>query len=178
MTTTLPTRQITPAARRNDVRPDIARVNLELAVGLPHGVGGEAEVDACLATLDEWAALCAAETRRAKKDFKRDPGYYDHSRATFAMMCVVTVLQRDLGIRYNPDAIGTYSFADARESFLHGLLTGPAAAGRAPISPSSMSRSGEGLATRSTSPSPRATSSPDGNRNTARRSTSRERVSA
>ena len=119
--TTTPTRPPIPATWRSGDRPDIARVSLELAAGLPHG---DPDVPACLATLDEWTTLCAAETRRAKKDFKRDPGYYDHSRATFAMMCIVTVLQRDLGIRYNPDAVGSYSFADSRDSFLHGLLTG------------------------------------------------------
>ena len=101
--------------------PDLARLNLEAAAGLPHG---DPDVDACLATLDEWADLCRAETRRAKNDFKRDPGYYDHSRATFCMMCIVTVVQRDLGVRYNPKAVGNYSFADARDCFVHGLLTG------------------------------------------------------
>lgn len=100
-------------------RPDIARVNLELATDLPHG---DPDVDACLATLDEWVELCRAEIRRAKKEFKKDPGYYDHSRATFCMMCIVTVVQRDLGVRYNPDAVGSYSFSDARDCFIHGLL--------------------------------------------------------
>ncbi len=69
----------TSPAREQEVCPDIARVNLELAAGLPHG---DPDVDACLATLDEWAEFCRVETRRAKKDFKKDPGYYDHSRAT------------------------------------------------------------------------------------------------
>lgn len=100
---------------------DLALANLTLAADLPHG---DPDVDACLATLDEWAELCSIETRRAKKDFKRDPGYYDHSRAVFSMMSIVTVVQRDLGVRYNPDAIGTYSFADTRDCFIHGLLTG------------------------------------------------------
>ncbi len=40
------------------------------------------------------------------------------------MMSVVTVVQRDLGVRYNPDAVGNFDFSDARDCFIHGLLTG------------------------------------------------------
>ena len=121
-TTTLPTRQTTPANQRDGNRPDIARVNLEQAVGLPHGIEGDAEIDACLATLDEWAGRVAAETRRMWPDWLNDPAYYDRDEAVFRMMTLVTVLQRDLGVRYNPEAVGNWDFRDARDSFLHGLL--------------------------------------------------------
>ena len=100
----------------------VAEQNLLQAVGLPHGMADEAEVERHLATLSAWAGLCRRETERAWGDFCRDPGYYGHSEATFRMMCVVTVVQRDLGVRYNPEAVGHYSFADARDCFLHGLL--------------------------------------------------------
>ena len=110
------------ATERKDVRPDVARVNLMHAFDLPHGVADEAEVERHLATLDAWTELCRVETRRAMKDFKKDPAYYDHSEATFRMMCVVTVVQRDLGMRYNPDAVGNFDFSDSRDCFIHGLL--------------------------------------------------------
>lgn len=98
---------------------DIALTNLAYAADLPHG---DPDVTACRRRLDRWAKRCDTETRRGRANFRRDPAYYDHSEACFRMMCVVTVLQRDLGVRYNPAAIGNSSFADSRDCFVHGLL--------------------------------------------------------
>lgn len=37
---------------------------------------------------------------------------------------MVMILQRDLGVRYNPDRIDGPDFTDSRDLFIHGLITG------------------------------------------------------
>jgi hypothetical protein len=54
--------------------------------------------------------------------FRRDPADFNRSEAYFRVLVMVTVLQRDLGVRYNPDSINTREFNDSREGFIHGLL--------------------------------------------------------
>jgi hypothetical protein len=107
-------------------RQDIARVNLECAVGLP---GTEnLDIDACLRKLDQWTELVAIGTKRSLRKRARridDPEYRDESEAHFRMLVLVTVLQRNLGVRYSQAfSIGDYDASDARNLFLHGLLTG------------------------------------------------------
>lgn len=56
--------------------------------------------------------------------FHNEPSSYEDSEAYFRMLVLVTVLQRDIGVRFNPRAVWNWSFKDSRDSFLHGLLAG------------------------------------------------------
>ena len=57
--------------------------------------------------------------------FHRSPADFDDSLAKFQMMALVTVLQRDLGVRYDPACQeGPYCALDSRMLFIHGLLDG------------------------------------------------------
>jgi hypothetical protein len=82
---------------------DIAEVNLLCATGLP---GSENfDIQEGLKTLDHWADSVQSETARNFHRFKTTPGEYESSEAFYRMGMLVTVLQQDLGIRYNPDLI-------------------------------------------------------------------------
>ena len=102
---------------------DIAELNLSLARGLP---GAETlDVQWYLARLHSWASLVAAKTERCLPMFHRSPAEFDGSLPRVRMMALVTVLQRDLGVRYDPTCQeGRYCALDPRTLFLHGLLEG------------------------------------------------------
>ena len=102
---------------------DIAEVNLASAAGLP---GSERlDVSGYLRQLDEWARLVATRTELWLPTFYRSPSDFDNSLARCRMMALVTVLQRDLGVRYDPSCQeGPYCRLDPRTLFIHGLLDG------------------------------------------------------
>ena len=102
---------------------DIAELNLKLARGLP---GSEdLDVEQCLARLDTWSRLVAAKTDRCLPMFPSLAGGVRRFPAKFRMMALVTVLQRDLGVRYDPACQeGPYCALDPRTLFIHGLLDG------------------------------------------------------
>jgi len=102
---------------------DIAELNLNLARGLPGSE--ELDVEQCLARLDAWSRLVAAKTDRCLPMFHRSPAEFDGSLPKFRMMALVTVLQRDLGVRYDPACReGAYCALDPHTLFIHGLLDG------------------------------------------------------
>jgi hypothetical protein len=82
---------------------DIAEMNLLCAKGLP-GVP-EFDIAASLAILDQWADHVDSETRRNWHRFKDNPEDYHNSEAEFRMGMLITVLQQDYGVQYNPDLI-------------------------------------------------------------------------
>jgi regulator of sirC expression with transglutaminase-like and TPR domain len=107
---------------------DIARLNLLCAEGLK---GAESvDVEKYLARLDEMARHVEAETKRHFYKFVQNKSEYNDSEGFFRCLALVTVLQQDFGIRYNPDhitAVGVFEpndsfFADSRDTFLHGLI--------------------------------------------------------
>ncbi len=102
---------------------EIGETNLNLACGLP---GSETlDVPRYLRQLDQWARLVATKTERFLPVFHRSPFEFDNSLAKFRMMALVTVLQRDLGVRYDPACQeGAYCALDSRTLFIHGLLDG------------------------------------------------------
>ncbi len=102
---------------------DVAQTNLNLACGLP---GSETlDVARYLRQLDAWARLVATTTERFMPAFYRSPADFDHSSRKFRMMALVTVLQRELGVRYDPACEeGPYCALDPRTLFIHGLLDG------------------------------------------------------
>lgn len=110
---------------------DIALMNLLCAEGLR---GSEKlATDKALDRLDEIATRVRVETDRNMHRFDSDRAEYQNSEPYFRMMMLVTVLQQDFGIRYNPGRVtpvGVFEpndkfFADSRDVFLHGLTGEP-----------------------------------------------------
>ncbi len=102
---------------------DLAQVNLELAGGLP--TCENLDVPAYQRRLDDWVSFIATKTERWMPRFSRCPAEFDDSPGKFRMMAMVTVLQRDLGVRYDPSCQeGPYCALDPRTLFIHGLLDG------------------------------------------------------
>ena len=110
-------------ANEDTTMTDIAETNLNLAVGLP---GSERlDVAGYLQQLDVWARLVASSTEGWMPMFHRSATEFDNSLAKFRMMALVTVLQRDLGVRYDPACQeGPYCALDPRALFIYGLLDG------------------------------------------------------
>ena len=96
--------------------------NLSCASNLP-GADGVDEA-AAMQTLDSWAKRVESETTRHLYRFRQNPSEFNNSEAYFRMLTLVTVLQEDCGVRYNPERMQTPDFTDSRDLFLHGLLTG------------------------------------------------------
>ncbi len=101
---------------------DIAKVNLACAVGLP----GSQRLDetAVLATLNRWADRVRSETEKYLPDYRRRPEYYGNSLGRFRIEAMITILQLDLGVRYNPTRIRNVDFTRSQDLFLHGLVGG------------------------------------------------------
>jgi len=99
---------------------DIAEMNLLCAAGLPGT--DEIDVDKLLATLDDWAERVKSETDRNLYIFQRNPSEYKNSEAYFRAMMLVTVLQKDLGVRYNPARIRDVDFKRPEDLFIHGMI--------------------------------------------------------
>ncbi len=114
-------------------RKDVAGLNLLCAEGLP---GAEQlSRSAAAGTLDAWAARVAAETDRYLYKFRQKPTDYNNSEAYFRILTMVTVLQQDFHVRYNPERIAAPDFRDSRDLFLHGLLCPSLAPRPSPLTP-------------------------------------------
>ncbi len=101
---------------------EIAEWNLICAGGLP---GSESlNVDDALTRLDAMADHVDAEIRRNYHRFLAAPSQAENSQAKYCVLMLVTVLQQDFGVRYNSDCIRNPDFRDARDLFVHGVLTG------------------------------------------------------
>lgn len=116
---------------------DIAVIDLLCAEGLR---GSEdLNVKQCLKTLDDLAQHVKAETERNHYRFVENPARFKNSEGYFRMMYLVTVLQQDFGVEYNPahtndfvegngkivrNHAEDYIYADSKDHFIHGLLTG------------------------------------------------------
>jgi hypothetical protein len=95
---------------------DVADMNMDCASDLP---GSEAlQTESALHTLDQWAARVREETERHLPKFRQKPGEYQNSEAYFRMLALVTVLQQDCGVRYNPERVQSPDFRDARDSLV------------------------------------------------------------
>ena len=106
---------------------DIGLTNLLCAEGLR---GSEnLDLDKSLSRLDEMATRVRLETDRNMHRFRSNPAEYENSEPYYRMTMLVTVLQQDFGIIYNPDRVtpvGVFEsndkfFADSRDVFIHGL---------------------------------------------------------
>lgn len=99
---------------------DLATLNLACLDGLP---GGEkVQQERCLELLERCAASVRSQTESNLHRFYSDPGAYNNSEAYFRMLMLVTVLQQDFGVRYNPSRINEVDYRIPADLFLHGLL--------------------------------------------------------
>jgi hypothetical protein len=101
---------------------DIADVNLACALGLPDA--GDIDVERCRARLDAWTNYTRAFTDKALWRYHRDPADYYHSEGYARILILVTALQRDLGLRYNPAKIDPRAPFATADQFIHGALFG------------------------------------------------------
>ena len=108
---------------------DLARMNLLCAEGLP---GSEdLKVDDTLTTLDSWAQHVKSETGRNFHHFQENPKDFNNSEAYYRALLLITVVQQDFNVHYNPAHITTPDapepdntfFADSKDLFLHGLVS-------------------------------------------------------
>jgi len=105
-------------------RFDVAEVDLICAVGLPGST--RLDVLAHLAWIDRAAAWVRHDTLGTIEDFHRRPEQYGNSEATFRIVSMMSVLQKGLGVRYNPSRIDNPSpSTDSRDDFIHGIIEGP-----------------------------------------------------
>src|SRR5262245_27852229 len=89
---------------------DIAAVNLHAATGLP---GAEnLDIPRYLLTIDDMARHVRFETERHYYRFLDDPADYQNSQGYFSILMLITVLEQDCGVRYNPARIRDSSFQD------------------------------------------------------------------
>jgi hypothetical protein len=99
---------------------DLALLNLRCAEGLP---GSEKlEVDECLATLDRWASRVRYETDRHLYKYRQNPQEFNNSEGYYRMMMLITVLQQDFKVHYNPDRIRDVDFRRSQDLFIHGMV--------------------------------------------------------
>jgi hypothetical protein len=115
--------------KTNDLdKCDIALMNLLCAEGLR---GSEnLDIKECLNRLDGFAKYVDGEIQRHIYKFREHPEEFNHMEGYYRMMMMVTVLQQDLGIHYNPQRMQSPSghiepnekfFADSKDVFIHGL---------------------------------------------------------
>lgn len=82
---------------------DIARVNLACGEGLPESEG--VDPVSSLVRLDFWSRSVDRFTNTALPRFQRKRHEFNDSEAYFRVLCLVTHLQRDLGVHYNPEKV-------------------------------------------------------------------------
>lgn len=100
---------------------DLAEHNLQAATVLP---GAERlSIPDAMSQVAQWTELVALGTERC---LRQDPALAgEPTEGHFRMLVMATVLQRNLGARYNLDfATGEYDARDSRSLFIHGLLEG------------------------------------------------------
>ena len=112
---------------------DVAEWNLILAQDLPSAEN--IDTARLLGILDDWAERVRQETESLYHRFIETPWNYENSQGYFCVLVLVTVLERDLGVRYNPERVRDPKFQDpfcvdpdfkdSRDLFIHGILDGP-----------------------------------------------------
>jgi regulator of sirC expression with transglutaminase-like and TPR domain len=102
---------------------DLAEVNLAVASDLPQA--DLLDIPALSRELDNWTELVRVGTEKALRTRAKQLSYREYSDAQFRVLAMVTVLQRNLGVRYNfAFTRGEYDASDSRNLFVHGLLSG------------------------------------------------------
>jgi tetratricopeptide (TPR) repeat protein len=111
-------KQLAGACDAELAKIDIALMNLACATGLPFAE--RVNVAEHLRTLNNWAKHVQAEIDRNAHRQKREGLPWSQ----WAAGMMVTVLQQDCGVRYNPQRIHDPDFRDSRDQFIHGMIVG------------------------------------------------------
>jgi len=102
---------------------DIATLNLFCAIGLSGDEGLDPE--SCFQQVLRWTKHVENYTSRCLPRYHSAPEEFERSVAKFKMLCMVTALQRDLGVKYYmPFSEGEYNASDSQNLFIHGILSG------------------------------------------------------
>jgi hypothetical protein len=101
---------------------DIIEKNLACAVGLPDAA--DIDIERCVRKANDYAAAVLAFTEPRLAIYRRKPWAYNCSEAYFRVLAMITVLQRDCGVRYNPAKIGDDVPLDTADVFVHGAIEG------------------------------------------------------
>ena len=110
---------------------NIAVIDLLCAEGLK---GSEnLNLQDTLNTLNQWTAYVKYEIDRNFHRFKEHPEESHNSLGEYRMGMLITVVQKDLNVRYNPERAtpqlrheweeNDVFFADSKDVFIHGLLS-------------------------------------------------------
>jgi hypothetical protein len=97
-------------------------LNLACAQALPDAK--DVNADRCLDRVASLARQVDRFTERLWPQLQRSPEDFNGSEAYFRALCLITHLQRDCGIRYNPAKIPDDVPLDTADVFLHGALLG------------------------------------------------------
>ena len=101
---------------------DIGFLHLLCAKGLP---GAEdLDIDRCISQLNAMAELVRVFTERLRPRFETHPERFSNSEGRFQMICLSTVLRRDLGISATDKLNEAPVCLDSADLFLHGILAG------------------------------------------------------
>ncbi len=101
---------------------DVAEIHLACATDLPDA--GKIDVDRCRDRLDYYARRVRSFTEAHMYQFYCKRRDYNNSEGYFRILCMITVLQRDLGVRYNPAKIPDEVPLETADRFIHGVLFG------------------------------------------------------
>lgn len=101
---------------------DVARVNLACAQDLPDA--GNLQIERCISRLDYLAEKAEKFIERRMPQFWRNPSAYNNSENYYRILCLITFLQRDMGIRYNPAKTDPTTPLDTGDMFIQGVLFG------------------------------------------------------
>ncbi len=99
---------------------DLAEFNLACLADLPDCE--YVDPNRCLQLLNRYTASVRSQTEKNLYRFYANPTAYHNSEAYFRMLMLVTVLQQDFGVRYNPNRIVDVDYRVPADLFIHGLL--------------------------------------------------------
>ncbi|MCI0642307.1 MAG: transglutaminase-like domain-containing protein [Gemmataceae bacterium] len=100
---------------------DLAAMNVACSAGLP-GISN-LEYPHYNKLLDAWAKSALREIKSHYPLFDIDPLSFQYSKNRYRLVGLITVLQRDLGLRYDPRLIHSEDFfVDARNVFVQGVI--------------------------------------------------------
>jgi hypothetical protein len=109
-----------PEDELNDVDPAVK--NLACAKGLPSTE--KLDIEFCLQQIDSLTERVWRFTAATIYDFRRRPSEYENSEAYFRALVMITHLQRDCGIKYNPAKIPHTVPFYPEDTFINGIFQG------------------------------------------------------
>lgn len=115
-------KQFVVSSQQELAHVDVGILNLACTEGLPDA--DDVYVLRCVELLDRWADYVGRFTRSAHSVFLNSPKDFNNSEGYFRSLCLVTALQRDLGLRYNEAKIAEATPLDTADLFVHGALFG------------------------------------------------------